>query len=97
MADVALAAMGTQTFAEDMRYNISLKIQISKVDLFVGDRQLSQLIYTFQHFYEYALNIFKHGGKSFSFDEAAEAKYRALVTKIAKEEKLLIYEQQSMQ
>jgi len=51
MASVSLAAMGTQTFAEDMRYNVSLKIQINKFDLYVGDRQLSQLIYTFQHFY----------------------------------------------
>ena len=43
--------MGTQTFAEDMRYNVSLKIHATKMDFYIGDRQLSQLIYTCQHFY----------------------------------------------
>jgi hypothetical protein len=65
---IGLAAMGTQTFAGDMRYNISLKVQVNRVDFNVGDRQLSQLIFTFQHFYEYALNIIKNGGKTYSFD-----------------------------
>ena len=71
--------MGTQTFAEDMRYNVSLNIHITKIAFSIGDRQLSQLIHTFQHLYEYALYVNKNGGKAFLFEEEAEKSYKEVI------------------
>ena len=58
-----------------MRYNVSLKVHINKIDFSVGNKQLSQLLHTFQHLYEYALFMGKNGGKAFSFDEDTKKTY----------------------
>ena len=51
-----------------MRYNVQLNINITKIDITLSDRQLSQLIYMTQHFYDFALNKDKNGGKQFIFE-----------------------------
>ena len=93
LAVLGMAVMGTQTFAEDMRYNLELKVQMSKIDFYVSDQQLSQLINTFQHFYEFALNLRKHGGRTFSFEDHVEKTYRGIIGKLARDEKLTAHEQ----
>jgi len=85
VADVALEAMGTQKFAEDMRYIVELNVNVSKIDINLSDRQLSQLVFMIQHFYDFALNLDKNGGKTFLFDEDTKRAYRAVITKIARD------------
>ena len=68
-----------------MRYNVTLKVHVNKIEVSLGDKQLSQLLHTFQHLYEYALNISKNGGKAFSFDEDTKDNYREIIAKIARE------------
>jgi hypothetical protein len=51
-----------------MRYNVELNVNITKIDISLSDRQLSQLIYMVQHFYDFALNKDKNGGKQFIFE-----------------------------
>jgi hypothetical protein len=54
----------------------------------ISDKQLSQLVYCSQHFYEYGLTIIKNGKKGYNFTEDIERFYRALISKIAKDEKI---------
>ena len=85
IAVIALEAVGTQRFAEDMRYNVELNVNISKIDISLSDRQLSQLVFMVQRFYDFALNLGKNGGRTFSFEEDAKRLYRTLITKIARD------------
>jgi len=61
--------VGSQRFAEDMRYIVDLSIWINTIDMKISDKQLSQLVYCSQHFYEYGLNILKNGKKGYNFSE----------------------------
>jgi len=84
MTNISLTAVGSQKFAEDMRYIVDLNIVINTIDMKIGDKQLSQMIYCMQHFYEYGLNIIKNGRKGYNFGEEVQKFYRGCITKIAK-------------
>lgn len=71
-----------------MRYVVDVNVVINSIDVTLGSRQLSQVLHCAQHFYTYGLNIIKNGRKGYSFDETRQKSYRALVTKLAKDEKL---------
>jgi hypothetical protein len=69
MTNISLTATGTQTFAEDFRYIINLGINVHAIDFSISNRQLSQLVFCMEHFYEFGLNIFKNGKKGFNFSK----------------------------
>ena len=83
-----MSAVGSQRFASDMRYVVDVNVVINSIDVGLGSRQLSQVLHCGQHFYTYGLNIIKNGRKGYSFDEGRQKAYRALVSKLAKDEKL---------
>ena len=96
LTTIRLTAVGSQRFAQDMRYIVELSVVINSIDVKLGSRQLSQLFHCIQHFYDYGLNIMKNGRKGYNFDEATEKYYRSLITKIAKEEKINSNEQNQL-
>jgi hypothetical protein len=69
MTNISLSVVGSQKFAEDMRYIVELFATINTIDMKISDKQLSQMIYCAQHFYEYGLNILKNGKKGYNFNE----------------------------
>lgn len=70
LTTIRLTAVGSQRFAQDMRYIVELSVVINSIDVKLGSRQLSQLFHCIQHFYDYGLNIMKNGRKGYNFDEA---------------------------
>jgi hypothetical protein len=88
LTTIGLSAVGSQRFASDMRYVVDVSVVINSIDVKLASKQLSQVFHCIQHFYDYGLNIMKNGRKGYDFDEGRQKHYRALVGKIAKEEKL---------
>lgn len=64
---ISIVALGTQTLAEDLRYNINLHVHVTRIDFSISDRQLSQIMHLVQHFYEFGLNLDKNGRKAYKF------------------------------
>ena len=94
--NISMKAVGTQRFSQDLRYLVDVEVDINSIDFKINNKQLSQLIYCSQHFYEYGLNIAKNGRKGYDFNEEVQKNYKNLILKIAKDEKLTSSDRQQL-
>ena len=69
LTKIMISVIGSQTFAEDMRYNVKVSVNVNPIDFLISNKQMSHLLYCIQHFYDYGLNIFKNGKKNYNFSK----------------------------